>query len=417
LGLALALAVANFAPAHAQSTAGAPQPLTPAPSVAAPALAVAAAAPAPTSLAPSCLPEIAKAEKRYNIPEGLLVSIALVESGRRDPDTGILAPWPWTIDSHGDGQYFDSIDAAAAAAGALLAGNDGLVDVGCMQVDLYHHPHAFQTLLAAFDPETNVDYAARYLVALKGPSGSWAGAIGAYHTGNPRTGGEYVARVLYYWKDIGATATNAQALAEKPGLRGFVIETTPAPLEIAAGFVENKDYPAATAIYRAILTDAPDDQMAMLGLAQAMRATGHNEEARQQLERLLTDNPSSSAALVELLAIIDELPPAQRLTALLSARQVAPGSAQIPARLAVIEGERGNAKEALAQMAAAERLEPSDPILLLNYALMLDKGGYRAASIKAYTQFLELYRPGSVALTVSLAQIRQRLNYLRAQTP
>src|SRR5262249_32914128 len=122
----------TFAPA-APAPAPAPAP-TPAPT---PAPAPAAAAPqpaAPTTTppapdAPSCLPEIAKAEKRYHIPDGLLVSIALVESGRRDPDTGILEPWPWTIDAHGQGQYFDSEDAAANAAAALLARNDSLVDV------------------------------------------------------------------------------------------------------------------------------------------------------------------------------------------------------------------------------------------------------------------------------------------------
>jgi tetratricopeptide (TPR) repeat protein len=398
--LGLALAAASLASARAQT---------------APVPAASAATPAP--IAPSCLPEIAKAEKRYGIPEGLLVSISLVESGRSDPDTGIVSPWPWTIDSHGEGQYFDSIDTAAAAAGKLLAGNDALVDVGCMQVDLYHHPHAFQTLLAAFDPETNVDYAARYLVQLKGQSGSWASAIGAYHTGNPETGGEYVARVLYYWKNLGTTATTARVIAEKPGLRGFVIDARPAPLEIAAGFVESKDYPSAAAIYRAILAGAPDDQMAMLGLAQTMQATGHDGEAREQLERLLTENPGNHAGLAALLAILDGLPPPQRLTALLSARQVVPNSGQIPARVAILEQERGNTKEALAQMGAAVRLEPGDPILRLDYALMLDKGGYRDASIAAYTQFLEHYRPGSVALTVSLDQIKQRLFYLRAHTP
>ena len=376
-----------------------------------------ATAPAPAPVTPSCLPEIAKAEKRYAIPEGLLVAVALAESGRRDPDTGILAPWPWTIDAHGQGAYFDSIDEAASAAGAMLAQNDALVDVGCMQVDLYHHPHAFQTLLAAFDPETNVDYAAQYLVALKQQAGSWGGAVSAYHTGDAHTGGEYVAHVLYYWKDLGTTAATAQTSADRPGLRGFVIDASPAPLEVAANFIERKDYSSATVIYRAILESTPDDQMALFGLAQTMRAGGHADEARQQLERLLTENPGNRAALVTLLAIIDDLPPPQRMTALLSARQVVPASAQIPARLAMLEENRGNRGQAVAEMATAIRLDPSDPILLLDYALMLDRGGYRPQAAAAYEQFLESYQPGSVALTVSLDQIRKRLSYLRSAPP
>ena len=37
------------------------------------------------------------------------------------------------------------------------------MDVGCMQVNLYHHAHAFSSLDNAFDPQSNVDYAARFL--------------------------------------------------------------------------------------------------------------------------------------------------------------------------------------------------------------------------------------------------------------
>jgi hypothetical protein len=103
------------------------------------------------------------------------------------------------------------------------------------------------------------------------------------------------------------------------------------------------------------------------------------------------------------------------LTALLSARQVAPTSAQLPARIAMIEESRGHKNEAIAQMGTAVRLAPDDPILMLNYALLLDRGGFRGASIEAYTQFLQIYQHGTaVALSVSLDQIRQRLSYLRS---
>lgn len=388
-----------------------------APAAAPPAIPEAAApAVAPLPPAPSCLPEIAKAEKRYNIPDGLLVAIALTESGRRDETTGIFAPWPWTINSHGVGAYYDTADAAAAATAALLGQNIGLVDVGCMQVDLYHHPHAFQTLLAAFDPETNVDYAAQFLADLKQKNGSWTSAVAAYNAGDPQLGAEYVARVLYYWRDLGTTAATAQAAADDPLHRpGYMIDTKPSPLEVAAGFVEKKDYQSATTIYRAVLHADADDQMAMLGLAQTLHATGHDEEARQQLERILAENPANRQAFTTLLAMIDEMPAPQRITALLSAQQLEPYSAQIPARLAVIEQARGNQKEAIAQMGTAVRLAPVDPLLMLDYALLLDRGGFRGASVEAYTKFLQLYRPeDNLALTVSLEQVRQRLNYLRS---
>ena len=286
-----------------------------------------------------------------------------------------------------------------------------------MQVDLYHHPHAFRTLLAAFDPETNVDYAARFLIDLKDKNGDWMTAVAAYNAGDPSLGADYVARVLYYWKDLGISAAAAQMPPNDGQRRGFMIDTHVAPLEIAHGFIQHKDYAAALTIYRAALRDVPDDQTAMLGLAEALRAMGRNDEARQELERLLTDNPDSRPGLQLLLVILDEMAPPQRLSALLSARQVIPNSAQIPARIAVVEQGRGNLKDAVAQMGMAARLAPGDPIVLLDYALLLDRSGYVAAAVDAYARFLQVYRPGTIALTVSLDQIRQRLQYLRSVAP
>ena len=41
------------------------------------------------------------------------------------------------------------------------------IDIGCMQVNLMHHPNAFATLDAAFDPLANALYAARFLTELR----------------------------------------------------------------------------------------------------------------------------------------------------------------------------------------------------------------------------------------------------------
>src|SRR5262249_16819558 len=107
-------APAATAPAPAQTSAApasAPAPAAKVESPKAAAIESAAAkaqAAAPLTSAPSCLPEIAQAEARYRIPDGLLVAIALVESGRRDPVSDVIVPWPWTINSHGEGHYFDS---------------------------------------------------------------------------------------------------------------------------------------------------------------------------------------------------------------------------------------------------------------------------------------------------------------------
>ena len=65
--------------------------------------------------ASSCRQAIAAAERTHALPPGLLGAIARVESGRRDPGSGAVDPWPWTADVDGAGSFFDSKAAAIAA--------------------------------------------------------------------------------------------------------------------------------------------------------------------------------------------------------------------------------------------------------------------------------------------------------------
>lgn len=141
----------------------------------------------------------AAAERRHEVPEGLLRAIGRVESGRRDPATGQVAAWPWTINAEGRGRAFDSVADALAATEVLRRGGVGSIDVGCFQVNLLHHPGAFATLEEGFDPERNAEYAARLLKSLRGRTGSWEEAVAAYHSATPERGGPYRDRVLAAW--------------------------------------------------------------------------------------------------------------------------------------------------------------------------------------------------------------------------
>src|ERR1700722_10873312 len=110
-----------------------------------------------------CRPAIAAAEQASAIPPQLLAAIGRVESGRRDPASGVMAPWPWTINAEGQGSFFDTKAQVIAAVQALQARGVQSIDVGCMQVNMMHHPHAFANLDQAFDPTANAAYAARFL--------------------------------------------------------------------------------------------------------------------------------------------------------------------------------------------------------------------------------------------------------------
>jgi len=63
-------------------------------------------------------------------------------------------PWPWTINAEGQGPYFATRAEAISAVQRLQEQGVRSIDVGCMQVNLLHHPQAFATMEQAFDPPT-----------------------------------------------------------------------------------------------------------------------------------------------------------------------------------------------------------------------------------------------------------------------
>lgn len=146
-----------------------------------------------------CRAAISAAEREINIPAGLLHAISRVESGRRDPETGEVGPWPWVINAEGQGRFFPDKPAAIAAVRELQARGVRIIDVGCMQVNLFHHATAFANLEEAFDPAANARYAARFLNRLYEQSGNWETAAGHYHSQTPDRAEGYRARVLAAW--------------------------------------------------------------------------------------------------------------------------------------------------------------------------------------------------------------------------
>lgn len=155
-------------------------------------------------------------ERATGVPDRLMQAIAIMESGRRD--SGGTIAWPWTINVEGVGEVFDTKQQAIAAVAAHRAQGARSIDVGCMQVNLMHHPDAFATLDEAFDPAANARYAARFLQQVLVQTGSWPLAVAGYHSLTPDIGGDYARKVLAIWAK------------PEPGTRGPVQTANAAPL-------------------------------------------------------------------------------------------------------------------------------------------------------------------------------------------
>lgn len=149
-----------------------------------------------------CLLCIQKEEKRLQIPKNLLRAIAEVETGRKIK-TGKTGPWPWSVNVGGKSHFFKTKDLAIKFVRKRYRQKaDALVDVGCMQINLKHHPDAFRTLGEAFDIQKNIRYAAQLLsqLALDGSGNKdWNRAIAHYHSKNPKVHVPYQQKVWRKW--------------------------------------------------------------------------------------------------------------------------------------------------------------------------------------------------------------------------
>ena len=178
-----------------------------------------------------CRAAVAAAEHTNGIPAHLLAAISRVESGRPDPQTGNLHPWPWTANAEGQGYFYDTKAQAVAAVRGMQTRGVQSIDVGCGQVNLMHHPNAFPSLDVAFDPQANAAYAGKFLKELFDQTGDWTKAVAMYHSATPDIGDDYRKKVLASWPE---EARMPNAVSRSPLARAWGA-TIAAPVDRSLG--------------------------------------------------------------------------------------------------------------------------------------------------------------------------------------
>lgn len=147
-----------------------------------------------------CAKAIHAAEIVNKLPRFLLHAVSLTESGRWHDEAQAAVAWPWTINAGGKGKFFRTKEKALAEVKRLQSQGIRNIDVGCMQINLKYHGHVFKNVEEAIEPINNVAYAATFLRHLRLKSGSWAHAVGRYHTSSWKgRGKDYWRRVRTHW--------------------------------------------------------------------------------------------------------------------------------------------------------------------------------------------------------------------------
>lgn len=250
-----------------------------------PQLAVAATGRPAARPEPACLASIDAAPRPAVMPVQVLRAISTVESGRFDPATHRVAPWPWTINVNGVGYFYESKAQVVAAVGLLQAAGIRSIDVGCMQINLMYHPDAFASLDTAFEPGTNVAYAVRFLSSLYRQTGSWPAAAAAYHSQTPEIGADYEKRVMAAWpgKLPPAMASAPVEVAEAPDPTG----PTPALRQLRQQMQD--DHAALLKAY---------GQLTLNGPPVAVAIAAHPVLRRRRPATVLANAPSKTGALL-----------------------------------------------------------------------------------------------------------------------
>ncbi|MGL4238156.1 transglycosylase SLT domain-containing protein [Tabrizicola sp.] len=135
-----------------------------------------------------CLDAAAKAAGESGVPLDVLLAISVVETGRGD------RPWPWTVNTAGEGQWFESLEEAEDYVAGVLDQGLTNVDLGCFQLNYRWHADAFASIADMLDPGRNATYAAEFLAQHFAETGDWAKAAAAYHSATPEYAEAYQAK-------------------------------------------------------------------------------------------------------------------------------------------------------------------------------------------------------------------------------
>ena len=158
-------------------------------------------------------------EKQQDIPLDLLKAVSLTESGIWHKESKNIIPWPWAVNFEGKSYIYKSKTEAVKAVLSFIKQGHRVIDVGCMQINLHHHPKAFKSIEEAFEPKHNIAYAASFLKSHFIRHKNWHKAVAAYHSSNKQFGHPYAFKVIENWRNISRSALFATNKSSKNSMQ------------------------------------------------------------------------------------------------------------------------------------------------------------------------------------------------------
>ena len=142
-----------------------------------------------------------KLSKNSGLPDGLLGSIARVESGRINKN-GVKRAWPWTLNLAGDSKFFDNKSQTLEYLNNAISEGKTNIDIGCMQINYRWHKNNFPTVEEMLDPKSNINYAIKFLNELFEKHNSWEDAVKHYHSATKSLNTKYYRKIARVFNTI-----------------------------------------------------------------------------------------------------------------------------------------------------------------------------------------------------------------------
>ena len=140
-----------------------------------------------------------KVEKKLKLPQKLLTSISLVETGRVTKNKHYT--WPWSANVEGQSYYFNNKESMIKFLKIKIQNKITNFDVGCMQINYKYHIKKESNLELFVDPNYNVNWAGIFLKELYKKHKSWNKAISRYHSSNKLRMKSYLKKVYQIWNN------------------------------------------------------------------------------------------------------------------------------------------------------------------------------------------------------------------------
>lgn len=170
---------------------------------------------------------------------------------------------------------------------------------------------------------------------------------------------------------------------------------------------------AAIEIYRLVLSNAPNNQDALFGLATTYHRAGQIDMARPLYGKLLSINPQHRDGLNNFLVLLADEAPQEAIVEMEKLEEKHPSFSPIPAQLAVIYQKIGQTDKASDKMFKAVALEPANLTYRYNLAILLDKQHKTEEALKLYGQLVEAHMRGE-SVPGNIQKIQERLTFLRS---